>query len=221
MAGTGAVPKSVSASISTNVVMNEMVDDIVGSEAMTEMEEFNDTNGFTHARAPPTPPSYSFDDSPIKDAGNETNYSLFGTLTAQNLAQQLPPLTPSPLTQQSSNPGPLLPSIFNSVFALVPDEINGSYSNIANCSSAQQLSPQPQSMRHSVQLSISSMPESSNMFTNGTINIGTPDASSCTHGHTNNGTHGTPARHYQYNRGGVIDGSPYGITSSMAELHGE
>ena len=110
---------SASVSISANPAMNRMVDSIVGpSEAPYDSSSHAlILSPLDHVpRAPPTPPSYSFDDSPSQEVGNDTSYGLMGTLTAQELVQQA---RENERAQQHSTPrpAPLLPSIYNSPFA--------------------------------------------------------------------------------------------------------
>lgn len=154
-----AVSQSASASVSANVVMNEMVDKIVGSEATNESEYRKDAAAF---RAPPTPPSYSFEDSPVKTGGNDTSYGLLGTSTAQeflNDSRFATPHQPSPY----ETPGPLLPSIYNSVFALTPDEVS-SRPSTAKGLSPPRLPGQPSSSDYLVQSNFSVMPALSSVI---------------------------------------------------------
>lgn len=110
--GEGA-SEAASVSVSTNTL--RWVDNLVGSETAD-----NDTykqglhNEFAD-RIPPTPPGYSLEESPVKEAGNDTSYGLIGTLTARDLVRDL--RSYSPQNQHQSTPRPTLPSILNSPFA--------------------------------------------------------------------------------------------------------
>ena len=155
--------------------MNQLVDNLVGSEGAIDSECHENTAIAVPSRAPPTPPSYSFDDSPTKDLGNDTNYSLLGTSTAQDLAQEMHSYSPQQL--QQGTPHPLLPSIYNSPFAPTPGEAHSS-----RPSTAKQMSPlhageqsdsqsnmlfllqQQQPSGFSIQSTASSMPDPSSIF---------------------------------------------------------
>ena len=102
--------QSASVSVSANLVMNEMVDNIVGSETTNGSEYQGNLAGDRPVRAPPTPPSYSFDDSPAKTAGNDTTYGIMGTLTAQEFWDEQKTHSPQQPSQHGT-PRPLLPSI--------------------------------------------------------------------------------------------------------------
>ena len=152
--------QSASVSISANLVMNEMVDNIVGSEATNDSECHKyDAMPF---RAPPTPPSYSFDDSPVKTGGNDTSYGIFGSSTAQDFLNDPDYNTPRQASQQGT-PRPLLPSIYNTVFAPTPDEVS-SRPGTAKGLSPTRLSLKPQANEYLVQSSVSSMHASSSML---------------------------------------------------------
>ena len=119
----GRTYQSASASISAGTTVNRMVDKLVDSEAASDSEY--------HDRAPPTPPGHTFgDDSPTKDDGNETNYSLFGTSTAQGILQEIN--SNSPVPQQQGISPPLLPSIYHSPFAPMPEEVTSLRPSTAN-----------------------------------------------------------------------------------------
>ena len=115
------VSQSASASVSANAVMNEMVNDIVGSEATDESECYETLAHAAPFRAPRTPPSHSFDESPIKTCESDTSYGVFGTLTAQEFLNDHKSISPQ---RQSLHGTPrLLPSILNSVFAPTADDV--------------------------------------------------------------------------------------------------
>ena len=110
--------ESASVSMSVNLAMNRMVDDIVGSET-TNAYEVHEPCPTTNPHIPQTPPGYSFDDSPVKDVGNETNCGIMGTLTANDLVRETRNYSPH---QAPNIPSPLLPSLYNSAFAPTPDD---------------------------------------------------------------------------------------------------
>ena len=105
--------EATSVSVSTNTY--RWVDKLVRSElADCDAPEEDLQSGFVD-RIPPTPPGHSFEDSPVKEAGNDTSYGLIGTSTARELVRDLH--STSPQSQQQSTPRPTLPSILNSPFA--------------------------------------------------------------------------------------------------------
>ena len=150
-----------STSVSTNRLMNEMVDNIVGPEATTESEKQRNMAEFTPFRAPPTPPSYSFDDSPLKTYGNDTSYDLLGTATAHEFLKDTNIESPHQPSQHGT-PRPLLPSIYNSVFAPTPDEISPRPGTAIGLSPARLPLQQPH--RDLMQSSVCSMPDPSSTF---------------------------------------------------------
>ncbi|MCJ1403274.1 hypothetical protein MMC11_006497 [Xylographa trunciseda] len=152
--------QSASVSVTANLVMNEMVDNIVGSEATNE-SECRDYYA-SPIRAPPTPPSYSFDESPIKSCGNDTSYGVFGTSTLQGFLNDPNFNTPHQPSHKGT-PRPLLPSIYNTVFAPTPDEVS-SRPSTAKGLSPTRLSLQPQANEYLVESSMSSMHAPSSMF---------------------------------------------------------
>ncbi|MCJ1382893.1 hypothetical protein MMC17_006006 [Xylographa soralifera] len=152
--------QSASMSVSANLVMNEMVDNIVGSEA-TNDSECHDYH-VSPIRAPPTPPSYSFDESPVKTGGNDTSYGVFGTSTVQGFLNDSNYNTPHQPSHQRT-PRPLLPSIYNTVFAPTPNEVS-SRPSTAKGLSPNRLSLQPQANEYIVQSSVSSMHAPSSIF---------------------------------------------------------
>ena len=157
-----ATSQSASVSISANRVMNEMVDKIVGSETTNDSDYQGNLADGSPYRPPPTPPSYSFDDSPSKTAGKDTTYGIMGTLTAQEFLNGQQPYSPQN-TSQHGTPRPLLPSIYNSVFAPTAEEVS------SRPGTAKGLSPARQPMHQTpngymVQSSISSMQAPSSMF---------------------------------------------------------
>ena len=155
---------SASVSVSVNLNMNEMVDNIVGSET-TNDSGCHDHHA-TSMRAPPTPPSYSFDESPLKTGGNDTTYGVFGTSTAHGFLNDSDYDTPRQTSHQRT-PGPLLPSIYNTVFAPTANEVS-SRPSTAKGLSPNRLSLQPQANEYLVQSSVSSMHAPSSMFPNQT-----------------------------------------------------
>ena len=141
--------QSASASISANPAMKRMVDDIVGSEASNDPEFLESPlPPITEKRAPPTPPSYSFEESPLKEIGNDTSYGVIGTLTARDLVREMQ--TYSPQQAQLGTPRPLIPSLYSSPFAPVGSP--------ARPATAKRLP-----VEH-VQSSVSSMQDPSSMF---------------------------------------------------------
>ncbi|MCJ1416027.1 hypothetical protein MMC32_002362 [Xylographa parallela] len=158
------VSLSASASASAKLVMNEMVDNIVGSEVTNDSESHD--YYASPIRAPPTPPSYSFDESPVKAGGNDTSYGIFGTLTIQGFLNDSNYNTPHQPSPQRTL-GPLLPSIYNTVFAPTADEVS-SRPSTAKGLSPNRLSLQPQANEYFVQSSVSSMHAPSSMFPNHT-----------------------------------------------------
>jgi hypothetical protein len=147
---------TASVSISANPQMNAMVDQIVGSEATNESEYQDDMADLTPFRGPQTPPSYYFEDSPIKSTGNETNYSVFGTVSAQEYWAEQQQVA------QQETPRPLLPSILNSVFAPTAEEMS------PRPGTAKGLSPirlnQQTPSKHLASSSISSMQAPSSLY---------------------------------------------------------
>jgi len=154
--------QSASVSVSANLVMNEMVDSIVGSETTNGSEYQGNLADGTSLRAPPTPPSYSFDDSPAKTVGNDTTYGIMGTLTAQEFWNEQKTHSPQQPSQHGT-PRPLLPSIYNSVFAPTAEEVS-SRPGTAKGLSPTRLPVQQTPGGHMVQSSISSMQAPSSMF---------------------------------------------------------
>ena len=155
------VSQSVSASICANAVMKEMVNEIVGSETTDESKCYD---GLAHAvpfRPPQTPPSHSFDESPVKTCGNETSYGGFGTLTAQEFLNDHKSISPQ---RQSLHGTPkLLPSILNSVFAPTADDVC-SRPGTAKGLSPTRLPLQQMPEGYLVQSSISNMQDPSSML---------------------------------------------------------
>ena len=131
---SGATPlDAASVSVSTNT--HRWVDNLVGSE-MTDGNTSKESLNHDFAdRLPPTPPAHSFEDSPIKEIGNDTSYGLIGTSTAREIKEVGNDTsygligTPTahdfakdlgsypPQIQPQSTPRPTLPSILNSPFA--------------------------------------------------------------------------------------------------------
>lgn len=212
-----ATSQSASVSISANRVMNEMVDNIVGSEATNDSEcqgNLADGNLF---RAPPTPPSYSFDDSPNKTAGNDTNYGIMGTLTAQEFLNERKTHSPQQPSQHGT-PRPLLPSIYNSVFAPTVEEVS------SRPGTAKGLSPTRQSMHQTsneftVQSSISSMQTPSSMFQeNVPISVKNNKYASI-QAFNNVGPQSSTAGHpADFGQTGLFHGHGYGTTSYASNI---
>lgn len=154
--------QSACASISANPAMKRMVDDIVGSEASNENDpqslEFPLLPPSTENRAPPTPPSYSFEESPLKEIGNDTSYGVIGTLTARDLVQTMQSY--SPQQAQLGTPRPLVPNVYTSPFAS-PATATGSPFRPAT---AKRLPIQQLRNEYSLPSSVSSMQEPSSMF---------------------------------------------------------
>jgi hypothetical protein len=207
-----ATSQSASVSISANRVMNKMVDNIVGSEATNDSEGPGNLADGSPFRAPPTPPSYSFDDSPNKTAGNDTNYGIMGTLTAQEFLNEQKTHSPQQPSQHGT-PRPLLPSIYNSVFAPTAEEVS------SRPGTAKGLSPTRQSMHHTptgstVQSSISSMQAPRSMFQeNVPIAVMKSDFSSI-QGFNNVGPQSYTAGHpANFGQTGLFQGHGYGTTS--------
>ncbi|MCJ1476918.1 hypothetical protein MMC13_005587 [Lambiella insularis] len=181
-----AVSQSASASVSANVVMNEMVDNIVGSETTNESEHYKDAAAF---RAPPTPPSYSFDESPVKSAGNDTSYRLLGSSTAQEFFNDSTFATPRQPSQHEPSM-PLLPSIYNSVFAPTQDEVSSRPSTAKGLSPPRSSRPRP-SNENLAQSSFSAVSAPSSMllnhtyqFAEGTANHSPQDLGTSNYGST-------------------------------------
>ncbi|KAL9119600.1 MAG: hypothetical protein Q9187_003852 [Circinaria calcarea] len=151
--------QSASVSISANPAMKRMVDDIVGSEASNDPEHLDESPRppTIENRAPPTPPSYSFEESPLKDIGNDTSYGVIGTLTAHDLVQEMRSYSPREV-QLGSTPRPLVPSVSSSPFA---PATGGSPSRPGT---AKRLPLEQQRMEYSLQSSVSSMQDPSSMF---------------------------------------------------------
>ena len=105
--------EAASVSVSTNT--HRWVDNLVGSEIADNNASKESLHNSCADRPPPTTPAYSFEDSPVKDAGNDTSYGLIGTSTARDFVRDL--RSDSPQTQLQSTPRPTLPSILNSPFA--------------------------------------------------------------------------------------------------------
>ena len=75
---------SASASVSANPAMKRMVAELVGSEATYDADLPDISCNYDEVpRAPPTPPSHSFDDdSPFGKTNDETSYGLLGNESA-------------------------------------------------------------------------------------------------------------------------------------------
>ena len=155
------VSQSASASVSANAVMNEMVNGIVGSEATDESDCPENLAHTTPFRPPQTPPSHSFDESPVKTFGNDTSYGGFGTQTAQDFLNDHKFFSPQ---RRSLHGTPkLLPSILNSVFAPTADDVC-SRPGTAKGLSPTRLPLQQPPDGYLVQSSISNMQDPSSMF---------------------------------------------------------
>jgi len=161
------VSEAASVSVSTNT--HRWVDNLVGSEtADNDTHREGPHNEFAD-RIPPTPPGYSFDDSPTKEAGNDTSYGVIGTITARDLVRDLGSY--SPQAQHQSTPRPTLPSILNSPFAPQPrEETPHSRPSTAKCmlthsprnsQNGFSMPKQYQPTGYSVDSSISSIPDPS------------------------------------------------------------
>lgn len=150
--------QSASASISANPAMKRMVDDIVGSEASNDPEDLNESPRppVVENRAPPTPPSYSFEESPLKDVGNDTSYGVIGTLTAHDLVQEMRSYSPQEV--QLGTPRPLVPNMYSSPFA---PATSGSPSRPGT---AKRLPLEQPRNEYSLQSSVSSMQDPSSIF---------------------------------------------------------
>ncbi|MCJ1371632.1 hypothetical protein MMC20_002851 [Loxospora ochrophaea] len=111
-----------SESITANSEMNRMVNNLT---EITDQDNVAIPDpsipGFT-SRVPPTPPDYSFNDSPSKPEGNDISYGLIGTLTAESFANKAPDPNAFSSQQPPLTPRPPLPSILNSPFAPLPGE---------------------------------------------------------------------------------------------------
>ena len=157
-------PRSVAESVCENVEMKEMVDKIIGCDD-NDSEHFN-FNDESPLRAPPTPPSHSFESPSIRDQANDTSYGMLGTATAREFLRKLESTTPPKLSSQPGTPGPILPSIFNTPFALQPDEI------CSRPGTANGLpSPKFPLSHHRVHSSISSMQDPSSFSQPNTIQV--------------------------------------------------
>ncbi|MCJ1283004.1 hypothetical protein MMC26_002331 [Xylographa opegraphella] len=156
--------QSASVSVSAKLGMEEMVDNIVGSEATND----SDCHDYyaSPIRAPPTPPSYSFDESPVKTSGNDTSYGVFGSSTVQGFLNNSNYNTPRQPPHQRT-PGPLLPSIYNTVFAPTANEVS-SRPGTAKALSPNRLSLQSYANEYLVPSSVSSMHAPSSLFPNHT-----------------------------------------------------
>lgn len=111
--------QSATVSVSMNPAMRRMVDNLVDEEEedLGTMDDHNILNGPKEL----TPPNPTFNDWALQAPGNDTSYGMIGTLTAQDLLQDMP--TPSPAEQLFSTPRPVLPSIYNTPFAPLPSDI--------------------------------------------------------------------------------------------------
>lgn len=134
---------SRSSSVTRNPAMENMVDDLVGSESshiVPTKSASNGSNGLprlsTHGITHTPPPEPYIDYGPIgtppktrkssdfgaigtppKANGNETSYDVIGTPTAQELARNLSNRS----SLMEASPRPRLPSIYNSPFAPQPN----------------------------------------------------------------------------------------------------
>lgn len=111
--------QSATVSVSMNTAMRRMVDNLVDEEDedLGSIDDRNILDG-PHGLTPPNP---TLNDWAFQAPGNITSYGMIGTLTAQNLLQDMP--TPSPAEQLFSTPRPILPSIYNTPFAPLPSDI--------------------------------------------------------------------------------------------------
>ena len=121
--------QSASESVSKYTAMNHMVDNIVGSEAAANCED-HEPNELLSSRVPPTPPSYSFEDSPVNGLEDDTNYSLLGTSTANELAHEVSGHSPHGLQQDT--PRPPVSKVYNSPFAPASGGLVSPRPNTAN-----------------------------------------------------------------------------------------
>ena len=149
--------ESASVSISANITMKRMVDDIVGAETTDEYDVLGQPRPTAKPRVPKTPLGYSFDESPTKYVGNETSYGVMGTLTANDLARELRNYSPQQAHQNA--PSPILPSLYNSAFAPTPDDDISSRPTTAKGSSFQQ-----QLNGYNISSSSSNLKDPSSMF---------------------------------------------------------
>lgn len=109
--------QSATASVSMNTAMRRMVDNLVCEE---EEMSSNDDRNILNGPQEITPPNPTLNDWVSQAPGNDTSYGMIGTLTAQNLLQDLP--TPSSAKYLYTTPRPILPSIYNTPFAPLPSD---------------------------------------------------------------------------------------------------
>lgn len=110
--------QSATVSVSMNTAMHRMVDNLVDEE---EEMGSNDEHSILNGPQELTPPNPTLHDWAFQAPGNDTSYGMIGTLTAQNLLQEMP--NPSPAEQLFNTPRPILPSIYNTPFAPLPSDI--------------------------------------------------------------------------------------------------
>ena len=79
--------------------MKRMVDELVGSEATCDADFLDSPTRDKAPRPPPTPPSYSFDDSPFDKPNDHTTYDLLGNHHGYDF-----PVDGSPDQEQLSTP---------------------------------------------------------------------------------------------------------------------